>query len=114
MLRAVDPAVFTPRPRVDSAVLSLRRRRAAIEPATAQIVRDGFAHRRKALPRSLELAARRREQEAERAGLEPPRPRSREARQRGREALAALGLPEGIRAEMLTPEQHLAVAERLA
>jgi 16S rRNA (adenine1518-N6/adenine1519-N6)-dimethyltransferase len=114
MLRAVDPAVFTPRPRVDSAVLALRRRGAAIAGEPARLVRDAFAHRRKALPRSLELAARRREQEAERAGLPAPRPRSREIRQRAREALAALGLPEGIRAEMLTPEQHLAVAERLA
>jgi 16S rRNA (adenine1518-N6/adenine1519-N6)-dimethyltransferase len=114
MLRAVDPAVFTPRPRVDSAVLALRRRRAAIAPGPARLVRDAFAHRRKALPRSLELAARRREQEAERAGDRPPRPRSREVRQRAREGLAALGLPEGVRAEMLTPEQHLAVAERLA
>jgi 16S rRNA (adenine1518-N6/adenine1519-N6)-dimethyltransferase len=114
MLRAVDPAVFTPRPRVDSAVLALRRRRSAVAAAPAQLVRDAFAHRRKALPRSLELAVRRREQEAERAGLPAPRPRSREIRQLGREALAALGLPAGIRAEMLTPEQHLAVAERLA
>jgi 16S rRNA (adenine1518-N6/adenine1519-N6)-dimethyltransferase len=114
MLRAVDPAVFTPRPRVDSAVLALRRRRAAIAPEPGQLIRDAFAHRRKALPRSLELAARRREQEAERAGEAPPRPRSREVRQQAREALAALGLPEGVRAEMLTPEQHLAVAGRLA
>jgi len=113
MLRTVDPAVFTPRPRVESAVLSLGRRRPAVAPRVAELIRDAFAHRRKALPRSLELAVRRREQEAERQGRAAPRPRSREIRQRGREALAALGLPEGIRAEMLTPDQHLAVAERL-
>ena len=41
------------------------------------------------------------------------RPSWRTSAERGREALAAVGLPEGIRAEMLTPEQHLAVAERL-
>jgi len=114
MLRKVDPAVFTPRPRVESAVLSLRRRGPAVAPRAATTIRDSFAHRRKALPRSLELAARRREQEAEREGLAAPRPRSREVRQLAREALAAVGLPEGIRAEMLTPDQHLAVAERLA
>ena len=113
MLRTVDPAVFTPRPRVESAVLSLGRRRPAVAPRVAALIRDAFAHRRKALPRSLELAVRRREQEAERQGRAAPRPRSREIRQRGREALTALGLPEGIRAEMLTPDQHLAVAERL-
>jgi hypothetical protein len=66
------------------------------------------------MPRSLELAARRREQEAERAGLPAPRPRSREVRHRSREALARAGLPEGIRAEMLTPAQHLEIAGELA
>lgn len=114
MLRTVDPAVFNPRPRVDSAVLALRRRGPAPAPEAARLIRDAFAHRRKALPRSLELAVRRREREAEQQGLPAPRPRSAEVRQLGREALAAVGLPEGIRAEMLTPEQHLAVAERLA
>ena len=114
MLRTVDPAVFNPRPRVDSAVLSLTRRAPAVDPQLAQLIRDAFAHRRKAMPRSLELAVRRREQEAERAGLPAPRPRSREIRHRGREALARHGLPEGIRAEMLTPAQHLALAEELA
>ncbi len=113
MLRTVDPAVFNPRPRVESAVLSLTRRAPAIAPDAAQFIRDAFAHRRKAMPRSLELAARRREQEAERQGLPAPRPRSREIRHRSREALRRAGLPEGIRAEMLTPPQHLALAEEL-
>ena len=114
MLRTVDPAVFTPRPRVDSAVLSLTRRGPAVPAGPAQLIRDAFAHRRKALPRSLEMAVRRREQEAEQQGLPAPRPRSREIRHRSREALASLGLPEGVRAEMLTPAQHLTLAERLA
>jgi 16S rRNA (adenine1518-N6/adenine1519-N6)-dimethyltransferase len=113
MLRTVDPAVFNPRPRVESAVLSLTRRAPATAADAAQFIRDAFAHRRKAMPRSLELAARRREQEAERQGLPAPRPRSREIRHRSREALRAAGLPEGIRAEMLTPSQHLALAEEL-
>ena len=69
MLRAVDPAVFTPRPRVDSAVLALRRRGTRRIPATtAQLIRDSFAHRRKALPKSMELAVKRREAEAEKLG----------------------------------------------
>jgi 16S rRNA (adenine1518-N6/adenine1519-N6)-dimethyltransferase len=114
MLRAVDPAVFTPRPRVDSAVLALRRRPGRTVPARErELIRDGFAHRRKALPRSLELAARRREAEAERSGAPAPRPRSAEVRHLAREGLAALGLPDGIRAEMLTPEQHLQLAEAI-
>ena len=112
MLRSVDPAVFKPRPRVESAraarCAAARRRRPE---AVRQLIRDAFAHRRKALPRSLELAAQRREAEAERAGVPPPRPRSGEVRHRCREALLALGLPVDARAEMLTPPQHLALAE---
>ena len=68
---------------------------------------------RKALPRSLEMAAKRREAEAERAGLPAPRPRSGEVRHRCREVLVSLGLPVDARAEMLTPPQHLALAERI-
>ena len=115
MLRAVDPAVFTPRPRVDSAVLALTRRGTRrISATSAQLIRDSFAHRRKALPKSMELAVRRREAEAEKQGLPAPRPRSAEVRHLCREALGALGLPEGIRAEMLTPEQHLTLAETIS
>jgi 16S rRNA (adenine1518-N6/adenine1519-N6)-dimethyltransferase len=48
MLRTVDPAVFNPRPRVESAVLALRRRGPAPPPAAARLIRDAFAHRRQA------------------------------------------------------------------
>lgn len=113
MLRTVDPAVFRPRPRVDSAVLELRRRALAPPEAVRSRIRDAFAHRRKALPRSLELAVRRREREAEAAGLPAPRPRSAEIRHAAREALGALGLPADARAQMLTPAQHLALAEAI-
>jgi 16S rRNA (adenine1518-N6/adenine1519-N6)-dimethyltransferase len=115
MLRAVDPAVFNPRPRVESAVLALRRRSGrTVGDRDAQMIRDTFAHRRKALPKSLELAVRRREAEAKREGTPPPRPRSAEIRHLAREGLTALGLPDGIRAEMLTPDQHLALARSIA
>ncbi len=113
MLRTVDPAVFKPRPRVESAVLALRRRAPAPPPRARELIRDAFSHRRKALPRSLELAARRRAAEAERAGLPEPRPRPAEIRHRCREALGGLGLPADARAEMLTPAQHLALAEAI-
>lgn len=113
MLRAVDPAVFKPRPRVESAVLALRRRAAAPPEPVRDLIRDSFAHRRKALPRSLEMAAKRREAEAERAGKPPPRPRSGEVRHLCREALVKLGLPADARAEMLNPPQHLALAEAI-
>ena len=113
MLRAVDPAVFKPRPKVESAVLALRRRRVAPPEPVGALIRDCFAHRRKTLPRSLELAAKRRESEAMAAGEPPPRPRSGEVRHAAREALGRLGLPVDVRAEMLTPAHHLALAETI-
>jgi 16S rRNA (adenine1518-N6/adenine1519-N6)-dimethyltransferase len=94
MLRTVDRAVFTPRPRVDSALLGLRRIAPAPGAEVQRLVRDAFAHRRKALARSLEHAA----------------PGRREA---ARAALAELGLPEDARAEQLSPAEFAALAETL-
>ena len=54
LLRTVDPAVFRPRPRVESAILGLRRTGPGADPATRELVRAAFAHRRKSLARSLE------------------------------------------------------------
>ena len=54
LVRKVDPAVFRPRPRVDSAILRLRRTGPGADPATRDLVRAAFAHRRKSLARSLE------------------------------------------------------------
>jgi 16S rRNA (adenine1518-N6/adenine1519-N6)-dimethyltransferase len=113
MLRRVDPAVFGPRPRVDSAVLALRRRGPAPSPRVAQLIRDSFAHRRKAIPRSLELVAERREEEALEAGKPVPRPRPGELRHLAREGLRAVGMPEDARAEMLPPAEHQRLAELL-
>jgi len=94
MLRRVDRAVFTPRPRVDSAVLRLERTGPAPTPRVHRLVHDAFAHRRKALASSLELA----------------RPGSRSA---ARDALAELGLPPDARAEQLAPADFATLAERL-
>lgn len=116
MLRSVDPAVFTPRPRVESALLALTRRGGAEQGPTvseAQLIRDSFAHRRKTIPRSLELAGRRREREALDAGAPVPRPRPAELRHRAREELRRLGMPDDARAEMLPPPIHLELARRL-
>lgn len=113
LLRRVDPAVFVPRPRVESAVLSLTRRGAAPPAPIAKLIRDCFAHRRKAMPRSLELAARRREEDALASGDPVPRPRPAELRHLAREGLRAIGMPEDARAEMLTPDDHRRLAERL-
>lgn len=94
LLRAVDPAVFKPRPRVDSAILRLRRTGPGADTATRRLIRAAFAHRRKSLARSLEHA---------RPGSVGP----------ARAALAELGLPEDARAEALSPQQFAALSAKL-
>ena len=94
MLRKVDRAVFTPRPRVDSALMRLERIGPAASEWTVRVVRGAFAHRRKALARSLEHA-----------GVAD--------RKEARAALAAIGLVEDARAEQLAPAQFAELAERL-
>jgi 16S rRNA (adenine1518-N6/adenine1519-N6)-dimethyltransferase len=94
LLRGVDRAVFTPRPRVDSALMALRRRGPAAPEPVRRLVHEAFAHRRKSLARSLELAA----------------PGGREA---ARAALREAGLPEDARAEALSPEEFVRLAGSL-
>lgn len=94
LVRAVDPAVFKPRPRVDSAILRLRRKGPDADAETRKLIRAAFAHRRKSLARSLEHAAP--------GSLAP-----------ARTALAELGLPEDARAEALSPEQFAALSAKL-
>jgi 16S rRNA (adenine1518-N6/adenine1519-N6)-dimethyltransferase len=94
LVRKVDPAVFRPRPRVDSAILRLRRRGPGADEATRQLIRAAFAHRRKSLARSLEHGRR--------GSLGP-----------ARAALAELGLPEDSRAESLSPEEFAALSAKL-
>jgi 16S rRNA (adenine1518-N6/adenine1519-N6)-dimethyltransferase len=94
LLRAVDRAVFRPRPRVYSALLRLTRRAAAARPTVAAFVRHAFAHRRKPVASSLELAGG-------------------PSRGAVREALSALGLDGDVRAEALEPGEFVKLAERL-
>lgn len=94
MLRSVDPAVFVPRPRVESALLRLMRTGPAAPEPVRRLVRAAFAHRRKALAGSLELA-----------GVA--------SRARARTALEALGLPGGARAESLAPQDFVRLAGEL-
>ena len=98
LVRKVDPAVFKPRPRVDSAILRLRRTGPGADAATRDLVRAAFAHRRKTLARSLEIAGLR--------GVPKPR-------QAAREALAELGFPESARAEQLAPVDFAALSALL-
>lgn len=94
LLRTVDPAVFRPRPRVESAILQLRRVGPGADAATRDLVRAAFAHRRKSLARSLEHVRP--------GGLEEVRA-----------ALRGLGLPEDARAESLSPREFQALGEAL-
>jgi 16S rRNA (adenine1518-N6/adenine1519-N6)-dimethyltransferase len=95
LLRAVDPAVFVPRPRVGSALLALRRTRAAPPESLVAVVRAAFAHRRKSMARSLELSS----------------PGSLEPAQR---ALEGIGCPANARAEVLSPTDFERFAQALA
>jgi 16S rRNA (adenine1518-N6/adenine1519-N6)-dimethyltransferase len=94
LLRTVNRAVFVPRPRVDSALLRLRRHSPAPSDAVRGLVRAAFAHRRKSLARSLELAGA-------------------FDRDRARAALKKLDLPEDVRAEALWPRDFVELAALL-
>ena len=98
VLRPVSRTVFHPVPNVDSALVRLTRRGPAPEPALRALVQQGFAHRRKALARSLSLAP----------GAAP------DVRERARAALEAVGRPPDARAEQLAPEEWRALHAELA
>jgi 16S rRNA (adenine1518-N6/adenine1519-N6)-dimethyltransferase len=98
LARKVDPAVFKPRPRVDSAILRLRRTGPGADAATRELVRAAFAHRRKTLARSLEINGLR--------GVPQPRAAARAA-------LEELGFPDTARAEQLGPQDFAALSALL-
>ena len=83
VLRPVARAVFHPVPNVDSVLVGLTRHGPAPEAGLRALVHQGFAHRRKALARSVALAGGDRE--------------------RVRAALEAMGRPADARAETLSP-----------
>ncbi|HEU5142620.1 MAG TPA: 16S rRNA (adenine(1518)-N(6)/adenine(1519)-N(6))-dimethyltransferase RsmA [Solirubrobacterales bacterium] len=95
LVRTVDPAVFRPRPRVESAILALRRTGPGAGAATRELVRGAFAHRRKSLARSLDHL----------------RPGSLD---QVRAALRDLDLSENSRAEQLSPRDFQALSRRLS
>ncbi len=97
VLRNVSRTVFHPVPNVDSVLVGLDRIAPPAPVAVQTLVTAGFAHRRKALPRSLEMATGQ-------AGI----------RESARSALRALGLPEDVRAERLAPAQWRELAEAMA
>jgi 16S rRNA (adenine1518-N6/adenine1519-N6)-dimethyltransferase len=92
----VARTVFRPRPNVDSALVAFRR--GELPPAYRQVKRvvaAAFAHRRKTLPNSLELA-----------GVVP--------RARAADALRTLGRPAAARAEELEPHEFVALTRELS
>lgn len=97
VLRPVARTVFRPVPNVDSVLVGLRRTGPAADPSVRALVHDAFAHRRKALARSLALSRR-------------DAPQVREC---AREALVAMGHPADERAERLSPPEFADLAERL-
>jgi 16S rRNA (adenine1518-N6/adenine1519-N6)-dimethyltransferase len=100
VLRPVARTVFRPVPNVDSVLVGLRRTAPAADPSVQALVHDAFAHRRKALARSLALARR--------ESSEP------DVRERAREALQQMGHPADERAERLSPAEFSELAGRLA
>jgi len=94
MIRPVGRKVFFPPPRVDSALIGMRRHGPGADPWTATVVRGGFKHRRKTMAGSLALA-----------GVT-----SAEA---ARDAIAAAGFDPGTRAEALAPDAFPKIASHL-
>ncbi len=92
--RAIPRTVFHPMPNVDSVLVELTRTGPAATPALRGLVAGAFAHRRKALARSLTLAG-----VAEREQV--------------RAALTSIGLPLDVRAERLAPQEFVALAQKL-
>ena len=97
VLRPVARTVFRPVPRVDSVLVGLTRRRLGPDAAVRGLVHDAFAHRRKALARSLALAP------GAAVGV----------REQAREALVEMGHPPDERAERLSPSEFAELAARL-
>jgi 16S rRNA (adenine1518-N6/adenine1519-N6)-dimethyltransferase len=95
VLRGVSRSVFFPVPNVDSVLVVLERTAPAAPKPVRDLAAAAFAHRRKALARSVALAGGG-DRDAVRAALE------------------RLGVPADVRAERLAPEQFRALAEELA
>ena len=94
-LHPVAPTVFKPRPNVDSALVAFRRTGLPLEfRRVKRVVEGSFAHRRKRLANSLELA-----------GIA--------SRGEAATAIAALGKQQTIRAEELEPIEFVRLAEEL-
>jgi 16S rRNA (adenine1518-N6/adenine1519-N6)-dimethyltransferase len=95
VLRPISRSVFFPVPNVDSVLVGLERREPAAPVALRRFVQAAFAHRRKALAKSVALT-----------GVA--------SRDEVRAALEQSGHPLDVRAERLSPAELRALWERLA
>ena len=95
VVRAIPRTVFRPVPNVDSVLVKIVRASAAPTPAVRKLVAGAFAHRRKALARSLVLAG------------------THHTREDIRAALVELGHPADERAERLAPAEFVELARVL-
>jgi 16S rRNA (adenine1518-N6/adenine1519-N6)-dimethyltransferase len=93
-VRGVGPQVFTPRPRVESAIVGLERTGPGPAPPVRSLVHAAFAQRRKTLVNALGAAG------ADKAAVAA--------------ALAARGIAPTARAQELPPEVYPELAEELA
>jgi 16S rRNA (adenine1518-N6/adenine1519-N6)-dimethyltransferase len=94
VIRGVSRSVFHPVPNVDSVLVGLERTGPAPDPFLRRLVQGAFAHRRKAVARSLALSVQ-------------------ADRDKVRAALVDLGVPEDVRAERLSPDQFRALADAI-
>ncbi|HEV3070543.1 MAG TPA: 16S rRNA (adenine(1518)-N(6)/adenine(1519)-N(6))-dimethyltransferase RsmA [Solirubrobacteraceae bacterium] len=95
VVRHVPRTVFAPVPNVNSVLVRIVRTAPAASPVVRRLVHGAFAHRRKALARSLALRGFERNREQVRA------------------ALLAIGHPADERAERLAPGEFVALAREL-
>jgi 16S rRNA (adenine1518-N6/adenine1519-N6)-dimethyltransferase len=93
--RKISAKVFQPVPNVESSLVVLRRVAPPPDRWVVDIVHGAFAHRRKALAGSLALAY------------------GGDIRERARAALVDMGQPADARAERLSPQEFVVLAERL-
>lgn len=92
----VPPSAFMPAPHVDSVLMRFTRHSPPAPAGLRRLAQAGFAHRRKALPKSLAISIG-----------------DARIRDATREALTAMGLADDTRAEQLGAEAFTTLHERL-
>jgi len=95
VVRKISADVFFPVPNVESSLVLVRRGAPPPDGWVIHVVHGAFAHRRKTLAGSLELAY------------------GGDLRERARAALPEIGQPADARAERLSPQDFVELAERL-